>query len=93
MTLQPIVRVVLTALAAGIGAAATQIDNETLRIVAAVLVPTLAALGIIPPQIPTKTVVVPPPVDSADERGYGAVEVLLIAFLVVVIVLVLLRLA
>ncbi len=88
MTLQPIVRVILTALAAGIGAAATQIDNETLRVVAAILVPTLAASGIVPPQVPTKTVV-----DRDREAGYGIVEAILIVFLVAVCLIVLFHFA
>jgi hypothetical protein len=57
MHLQPIVRVLLTALAAGLGAAATQIDNETVQILAAIVVPTIAAVGIVPPQVPTRTVI------------------------------------
>lgn len=77
MQLQPIVRVILTALAAGIGAAATQIDNETLRVVAAVLVPTLAAIGIYPPQAPVRTSLIEKePVSVVrDEDGVTLVEV------------------
>ena len=87
VTIQPVVRLILTAIAAGLGAAATQIDNETLRIVAAILVPTLAAIGIVPPQVPTKTVI-----DRDGEGGYSAVDVLLIVFLALLCVVVLLAL-
>ena len=83
MTIQPVVRVALTALAAGIGAAATQIDNETLRIVAAILVHTLAAVGIVPPQVPTKTVV-----HRDGERGYTLIEMLFALILLIVAIIV-----
>lgn len=88
MNIQPAVRIVLTALAAGLGAAATQIDNETLRIIAAVLVPTLAAIGIVPPQVPTKTIVT-----KDGERGYGLVELVIAVLVILILVFVLLRVA
>jgi len=86
MQLHPAVRLILTALAAGLGAAAATIDNETIRIVAAIGVPVLAAIGIIPPQVPTRTVV-----DKRREDGYGAIEALVVVFLALVILILLLR--
>lgn len=87
MQLQPLVRILLTALAAGLGAAAATIDNETVRIVAAIGVPVLAAIGIIPPQVPTRTVV-----DERREGGQAYISLIIGVLLILILVVVLLRL-
>lgn len=57
MQLQPVVRVLLTFLVAGLSTAVATVDDETFRIIAGAIVSGLAAIGIVPPQLPTRTVV------------------------------------
>jgi hypothetical protein len=53
--LQPAVRILLTALAAGLGVVVATLDDETVRIIGMAILAALAAVGITPPQVPTRT--------------------------------------
>lgn len=57
MQLQPTVRVFLAFLVAALSAAVATVDDETFRIIAGAIIAGLAAIGITPPQVPTRTVV------------------------------------
>jgi hypothetical protein len=56
MQLQPVVRVILTFLVAALSTAVATVDSETFRIIGGILISGLAAVGIVPPQLPTRTV-------------------------------------
>lgn len=55
MQIQPVVRIVLTFLVAALSALVATVDDETVRIICAPLIAGLSAIGIIPPQVPTRT--------------------------------------
>jgi hypothetical protein len=57
MQLQPVVRVILTFLVAALSTAVATVDDETFRVVGGILISGLAAVGIVPPQLETRTVV------------------------------------
>lgn len=57
MVLQPVVRTVLTFIAAAVGVVVASVHDETVRLVGTALIVGLAAIGIVPPQVPTRTVV------------------------------------
>jgi hypothetical protein len=82
MKLQPVVRTVLTFLAAALAVIVASVHDETVRLIGAALVVGLAAIGIVPPQLPTRTVVE----KVKDERGYGGVNLIGVILLVVLIV-------
>lgn len=95
MRIQPIVRVILTAIAAGLGAAAATVDNETVRIIAAIGIPVLAAVGIIPPQVPARTSIdaTRQPVNVVrDEGGQGSLWTVFVVLAIVVLVVLLVSL-
>jgi hypothetical protein len=72
MKLQPVVRTVLTFIAAALAVIVASVHDETVRLIGAALVVGLAAIGIVPPQLPTRTVVE----KVKDERGYGGVNLI-----------------
>lgn len=88
MQLQPVVRVVLTAIAASIAAVTATMDGqpEWLQAVLAAGAAALAAVGIIPPQVPTKTVV-----SRKRQDGYSIVELLFALILLLVLIVVLFK--
>lgn len=55
MKYQPYVRIFLTFLVAALSTAVATVDDETFRIVASIVLSGLAAVGIVPPQLPTRT--------------------------------------
>jgi hypothetical protein len=83
MKLQPVVRTVLTFLAAALAVIVASVHDETVRLIGAALVVGLAAIGIVPPQLPTRTVVE----KVKDERGYGRVSIVGVILLLIVIAL------
>ena len=90
MSLQPTVRILLTFLVAALSTVLATVDDETIRLICAPLVAGLAAIGIVPPQIPTRTVV-----DTenqrvnvvSDDAGQSIVEVLVVLTLIGVVLL------
>lgn len=56
MRLQPAVRIFLTFLVAGLSTAVATVDDESFRIVAGIILSGLAAVGVVPPQLGTRTV-------------------------------------
>ena len=92
---QPAVRVFLTFMVAALSTAVATVDDETFRVVASIILSGLAAIGIVPPHIPTRTSIdagVQPVNVVRDEEGVSVVEALLVVFLAVVILVVLDRL-
>lgn len=75
MQLQPLVRIILTFLVAALSTVIALVPNQTIRLVCAPIVSGLAAIGIVPPQVPIKTVAI------GKQDGYArndAVAVILI---------------
>ena len=68
--LQPVVRLVLTAIAAGIAALGAQADSlpTEVQIAITVLAAVFAGIGIVPPQVPTRTTVVAKDGEARDDR-------------------------
>jgi acid phosphatase family membrane protein YuiD len=95
MQLQPTVRIVLTFLVAALSTLVAMVDDQTIRLIGAPIIAGLAAVGIVPPHIPTRT-----SVDTEnqrvsvvrEERGYTIVELLVFTFLGILILIVLLEL-
>lgn len=84
MTLQPAVRIILTFIVATLSCLVGLVDNETVRVICLPLIAGLAAVGIVPPQVPTQTVVAAKK-KLKSESGYANNNVLI--FVVVVVVL------
>lgn len=79
MQLQPAVRLCLTFVVAALSCLVGLVDNETVRLICLPLITGLAAVGIVPPQVPTRTVL-------SNERGAAGVSVLGAVVLLVLIV-------
>lgn len=59
-SLQPTVRLILTAASAALGVLVATVPNQTVRIIGGALIAGISAVGIVPPQIPTRTVLKDP---------------------------------
>jgi hypothetical protein len=96
MTALPIIaRLVLTFLVAALSSLIAIVDDETIRVVCAPIVAGLAAIGIVPPQVPTRTVVArrdDEVVVRRGERGYTIIELLIALCIVVFVCVFLLKL-
>lgn len=91
MNIQPVVRIFLTFLVAGLSTAVATVDDETFRIIAGIILSGLAAVGIVPPHVPTRTVIDTEnePVNIVREEGQSIVELCFaLAFLVIAVVLI-----
>lgn len=92
MKYTPAIRGVLTFLAAGLSVVIATVNNETARIIGSAIIVGLAAVGIVPPHIPTRTSVDPgtEPVNVVHEDGYadggGLLLLVLLAVLIIVAV-------
>lgn len=94
MRYQPSIRVALTFLVAALSTVVATVDDETIRLICAPIISGLAAIGIVPPQVPTRTSIDTDrqPVNVVHEQdGYSIVEALLAVFLVLVILILLTR--
>lgn len=88
----PVIRVILTFLAAGLAVVVATVHSETVRIVASAITVGLAAVGIVPPHVGTVTSVVekdePVNIVKQDGRADGGflMGLLILAVLIVILV-------
>lgn len=97
MKMTPIVRALLIGLAAAVAAVPQAFDTvpDWLQIALAAVGATLAGAGIIPPQVPVRTVVDDPATPDELRKGrtwgrhagYGIIEVLIVVLLVLAILI------